>query len=249
MYPCLLFSKKRYVNRYWEEKFDKEKNIKYIADKGIDAKGIQLVRRDNCKYVKIISNPILKKIMYEKDIPGAENIARKMIKDLLNGKVSIDNLVITKSLKSVYPDFNINGRKITKPAHWFLSQKMKERDPNDYPKAGDRVPYIFIENKDRNALQSDRVEDPEYAKKNDIKPDVLYYLDKQIISPLETLFSVLVKDKNGEIFPVKYNNKGEMKITKECKQEIGRRLYHNAKRRKENQLKGQMEITSWFTKK
>ena len=235
MYPCLLFSKKRYVNLYWEQP-EKPKEI--------DAKGIQLVRRDNCPLVKKISIPILEKIMYDQDIEGAIKIARKNIKDLLDNKVPIKDLIISKSLKSRYNDTNKNGDKISKPAHWHLAQKMKKRDPMTAPKPGDRVPYIFIENKDKNALQADRLEDPEWAEKNKDKcsPDVLYYLDRQISSPLETLFSVLVKDKDGNPYPLKDGTK----ITKECKNEIARLLWANAKRRKENKLKGQAELSDWF---
>ncbi len=240
MYPCLLFSKKRYVNRYLEQ----DKNGK-IKDKGIDAKGIQIVRRDNCKLVKKISKPILDKIMYDKDIAGAENIARKFIKDLLNNKIPIDDLVITKSLRSHYADTNKSGGKLSKPAHWYLAQKMKERDPMTAPKPGSRVPYIFIENTDKNAQQKDRVEDPEWAKENKCKPDVIYYLEKQVASPLETLFSVLVRDKDGSLFD--YDSKG--KVSKDCKREIARRLWDNAKMRKENELRSQLQLDTWFKKK
>ena len=59
MYPFLLFSKKRYACLYYEVP---EK------PKGIDCKGIQVVRRDNCPLVKDICNPVLDKIMYDKDI-------------------------------------------------------------------------------------------------------------------------------------------------------------------------------------
>ena len=54
--------------------------------KGIDCKGIQVVRRDNCPLVKDICNPVLDKIMYDKDIPGAEKIAADGVKKLLEKK-------------------------------------------------------------------------------------------------------------------------------------------------------------------
>lgn len=236
MYPCLLFNKKRYVNRYYE----KTKNG--IVCSGIDAKGVEIVRRDNCKLVKKICNPVLEKIMYDKDIEGAMNVAREYIGDLLNNKVDMEDLIITKSLKSHYNDKNKNGLEISKPAHWHLAQKMKMRDPMTCPKPGDRVPYIFIETSGKNDQQKDKVEDPEYAKENNCKPDVIYYLERQIQSPLETLFSVLVRDKNNELFP--YTDKGG--ISKECKREIARLLWDNAKRKKENSKKGQLEIENWF---
>lgn len=240
MYPCMLFAKKRYVKRCMVQTWDGK-----IKDKGIDAKGIQLVRRDNCKLVKKVSTAVLNKIMFERDILGAEEIARKFVSDLLDNKFKMEDLMITKSLKAHYSDENKNGGKLSKPAHWHLAQKMKERDPMTAPAPGSRVPYIFIENGDKNAQQKDRVEDPEYAEKHKIKVDTLYYLDKQISSPLETLFSVLVKDSEGNLF--EYDSNG--KVSKECKKEIARRIWDNARLRKENRNKGQMEINSFFTKK
>ena len=70
--------------------------------KGIDCKGIQVVRRDNCPLVKDICNPVLDKIMYDKDIPGAEKIAADGVKKLLENKVPIEKLVLSKTLKKGY---------------------------------------------------------------------------------------------------------------------------------------------------
>lgn len=238
MLTVMLFSKKRYAMAYRE---------KPKSDTEIEAKGIQLVRRDNCPYVKKISNPILEKLLIDQDIKAAEMLTKKYIKDLLENKVDIYDLVISKSLKSKYIDVNKAGHKVDKPAHWYLAQKMKERDRMTAPKAGDRVPYVFIENSDKHAKQKDRVEDPIYVLANPTKckPDVLYYLEKQIASPLETLFSVIVKDpKTNEIFPLDKNNK----ISKECKKAIANLLWENAKRRKINQARGQLEISNWFKK-
>lgn len=234
MYPCLLFSKKRYVNLCWEN--PNEPN-------GIDAKGIQLVRRDNCPLVKSISKPILEKLMYERDVIGAEKIAREKVRKLLENKVPIDELIISKTLRSHYSDENKNGRKLEKPAHWHLVEKMKRRDPMTAPKPGDRVQYIFIENPDKNALQMDRVEDPEWVRAHpkECVPDVLYYLDRQIASPLATLFGLLYKDSNGNTFPDTPVGK------REALKEVEKRLWNNAKRRKLNQLNGQVEITNYFS--
>lgn len=245
MWPLFLYGKKRYSCLYYEQQKDKSFTCKK------DFKGIQIVRRDNCQLVKTVCNPIFDKLLYDMDLDGAKDIARNWIKKLLDNKVDIDELVLSKSLKSHYKDTNKAGNKLSKPAHWFLAEKMRKRDPMTAPKPGDRCQYIFIENPDKNALQQDRVEDPDYAKDHpdECKPDVLYYLEKQLASPLYTIFELLVKDRNGKLFPKKIKNDGKTETSKECKKEIERLLWKRAKIKKENKLKGNREISDFFSVK
>lgn len=239
-YPIALYSKKRYVYRCLERNWKRE-----IKDNGIVYKGLQMVRRDSCPYVKKVANPILHELMYNRDIEKAKNLAIESVKNLLEGKVNISDLVITKSLKASYKETNKAGNKLKQPAHWFLSKKIKARSPGNEPKPGSRVSFIFIENKDKTAQQSDRVEDPIYAEENKIKPDYLYYLDRQIASPLETIFSVLIKKENGELYTLDKNSK----LTKEYKRECANQLWGKLKMEFENKSKGQTQINQFFKKK
>ena len=62
-FPYLLISKKRYAGLYWSkpEKYDK-----------MDAKGIETVRRDNCRLVSTVIGTCLKKMLIDRDVIGAE---------------------------------------------------------------------------------------------------------------------------------------------------------------------------------
>jgi DNA polymerase elongation subunit (family B) len=240
-YPIALYAKKKYVYRG----FTKNRNGE-IQDDGIVAKGIQTVRRDNCKYVKTLCNPILDEMMYGRDIVKAKKMAMDSIIALLDRKVDIYNLVITKSLKSKYKTVNVAGRKLPEPAHSQLAKKMKKRDPGTAPKPGSRVPFVFIENLDKSALQCDRVEDPEWALNNPkaCKIDMLYYLDKQIISPLETIFQVVIFRPDGTLYPLTASNK----ISREYKNEIARQMWANVRTAYVNKMKGQLQISDFFKK-
>ena len=90
MWPFILFSKKRYACVIWTNKHKHD----YI-----DYKGIQVVRRDNCPYVKERSMEIFEKILLDRDIPKSIEMGREFSKNLLKGKVSIKDLIISKSLK------------------------------------------------------------------------------------------------------------------------------------------------------
>lgn len=62
-FPYLLINKKRYAGLYWTrpEKYDK-----------MDTKGIETVRRDNCLMVQTVIEKVLKMILIDRDVPGAQ---------------------------------------------------------------------------------------------------------------------------------------------------------------------------------
>jgi len=62
-FPYLLINKKRYAGLYWTkpEKYDK-----------MDTKGIETVRRDNCLLVQTVIEKVLRMILIERDVPGAQ---------------------------------------------------------------------------------------------------------------------------------------------------------------------------------
>lgn len=62
-FPYLLINKKRYAGLYWTkpEKWDK-----------MDTKGIETVRRDNCLLVQTVIEKVLRMILIDRDVPGAQ---------------------------------------------------------------------------------------------------------------------------------------------------------------------------------
>jgi DNA polymerase delta subunit 1 len=66
-FPYLLINKKRYAGLYWTktEKYDK-----------MDTKGIETVRRDNCRLVQVVIETVLNKILISQDVPGAERFVK-----------------------------------------------------------------------------------------------------------------------------------------------------------------------------
>ena len=136
----------------------------------------------------------------------------------------------------------IDYRPVINLPHVGLVKRMYKRDPMTAPQPGERVQYMFIENSDKNALQADRVENPIYAAKNPgvCKPDVLYYLERQLQSPLITLFELIVTDKNGKKFPDTPEGK------RAAEREVARRLWKEAKRKKINSLNGNQDIRNFF---
>ena len=153
----------------------------------IEAKGVELVRRDNCPYVKETLDSVLQKIFFDKDLVAGRIEAEKYIDSLLSGKVDISKLILSKNLRNEY-------KRPESIAHYQLVEKMKQRDPNSAPKPGDRVPFVYVCVDDPKALSWKRVEDPQYVIQNNIPVDYLYYLEHQLRVPLETIFDILLGD-------------------------------------------------------
>jgi len=131
-FPYLLMNKKRYAGLLWTrpEKYDK-----------LDAKGLETVRRDNCLLVRKLIETCLRKIIIERDVQGAINYAKNTISDLLQNKLDISMLVITKSLGKSADDADYSA----KQAHVELAMRMRKRDPGSAPNVGDRVAYVIIQ--------------------------------------------------------------------------------------------------------
>ena len=66
-FPYLLINKKRYAGLYWTkpEKYDK-----------MDTKGIETVRRDNCLLVQTVIEKVLRMILIDQDLPGAQEYVK-----------------------------------------------------------------------------------------------------------------------------------------------------------------------------
>lgn len=103
-----------------------------------------------------------------------------------------------------------------KKAHVRIAQRLRKIDPISHPRPPDRVPFVYIVNKNARALQCDRTEHPDYL--NNSKIDTLYYFEHQIKEPVLQLFTFVVKDPPAifaEIVEDKMNKMNKQKSIKE----------------------------------
>ena len=174
----ILLSKKRYVGILYEFNPNKGK-LKFM--------GLPLKRRDACDYLKDVYGGILTILMKEPDnIEKAIEFLNTSLKSLVEGKVSMEKLALTKSLRSDYK----NPAQI---AHKVLAERIGERDPGNKPKPGDRIKYVFVENKGGKKLLGERIETPQYILQNKLPLDYHYYITNQLMNPLQQLFSLAVE--------------------------------------------------------
>jgi hypothetical protein len=155
--------------------------------------GIALKRRDNAPIVKTIFGGAMKKLLNDKDIAGAAAFVQQSCMDLVEGKVSLGQLTITKSLRADYAD-------PTRIAHKALADRMAARDPGNAPAAGDRIGYIYIKpaaGQEASKLQGDRIEHPAYVREHGLKPDYQFYVEHQIQNPVAQMFGLLLEEMPG----------------------------------------------------
>jgi hypothetical protein len=182
--PMLMFSKKRYAGLMFENNAD-EYVHKYM--------GIALKRRDNAPIVKTIFGGAMKKLLLEKDVVGATVLVKKLCDELVAGKVSINQLTITKSLRADYAD-------PTRIAHKVLADRIAVRDPGNAPASGDRIGFVYIRPKPGQVdakLQGDRIETPGYVREKGLSADYKFYIEHQIQNPVSQMFGILLEDMPG----------------------------------------------------
>ena len=244
--PFALLSKKRYVGIKYE--FDPNKGKR-------NEMGIVLKRRDNAPIVKDVYGGVIDILMKEQNIEKAIEFLQSCLQNIIEEKYPMDKLIITKSLRSNYK----NPRQI---AHKVLADRMGKRDPGNKPNNGDRIPYVYIETKNKNGLQGDKIEHPEYIIKNNIRPNYSFYITNQIMKPVQQVFALVLekmdafkrKKKRFQMNIESLRNttedkdkeKLEEKITTMKHKEVKTLLFDKYLRETNNRQNNMKEITSFF---
>jgi len=182
--PMLMLSKKRYAGLMYEDNPD-EFVFKYM--------GIALKRRDNAPIVKTIFGTAMRTLLLEKDVAKATRGVQQACLDLVQGKVKLGQLTITKSLRADYAD-------ASRIAHKVLADRMAAREPGSAPASGDRIPYVYFQPPIGSAaskLQGDRIESPAWIKAHGLTPDYEFYLHHQLQNPICQMFGLLLDQMPG----------------------------------------------------
>jgi DNA polymerase delta subunit 1 len=196
--------------------------------------------------------------MKEQDIGKATEFLRSCLRNIVNEAYPIDKLVITKSLRSGYK----NPQQI---AHKVLADRMTARDPGNKPSSGDRIPFVYIHNPNKKALQGEKIETPTYIKEANLKIDYSHYITNQIMKPVQQVFALVLEkmwdmqNKKGKIAKFKREvqelkktiaeEKFEDKLEKLKNSEVKTLLFDEFLRETNNQKQGQRAITNAFQPK
>eukprot|EP00301_Raphidiophrys_heterophryoidea_P014617 c23049_g1_i1.p1 GENE.c23049_g1_i1~~c23049_g1_i1.p1 ORF type:complete len:1142 (+),score=357.53 c23049_g1_i1:43-3426(+) len=177
-FPYLLMNKKRYAGMLWTNADKPDK---------MDTKGIETVRRDNCPLVSNMIQTCLNKILIDRSLEDAKQYAKQVISDLLQNKIDLSMLVISKALTKNKDAYD------AKQAHVELAERMRKRDPGSAPGIGDRVAYVIIK-AGKGARGYEKSEDPIFVLEHNIPIDTEHYLEHQLKQPLLRIFEPIMED-------------------------------------------------------
>ena len=181
-YPFILFCRKRYVGMMYEDDPNGKPKRKTM--------GIALKRRDNAPIVKDIFGGALDSLLEERNIKVAEKLVKDMLVKLMKNEFPLDKFVITKQLRDDYK----NPDQI---AHRVLADRMEERDAGNAPQVGDRLAFIYVDNRKDKKKQGDKIEHVDYVREKGLKPDVEFYITNQVQNPVAQLFALAIEQLDG----------------------------------------------------
>lgn len=177
-WPFILLSKKRYVGNMYEQ------DDAHFKRKSM---GIAIKRRDSAAIVKKIYGGVLDIILNNYDVPASITFLKEQLNQLIEGRCPMEDLIITKSLRSDYK----NPKQI---AHKVLAERMGERDPGNRPQVNDRIPFVYVKQLGghKKMLQGERIEHPEFVVANKLPIDYEFYITNQVMRPVLQLYACII---------------------------------------------------------
>ena len=161
LHPLILYKKKRYAGLCIE---DPRKPPKLMA------KGLELVRKDACRVVKLAQTAVIEALLRARDVGLAKRLMLEALEAVLSVPIGgpFSGLKQSKSLRSTYKDE-------TAQVHCVVRDLMRRREAGSEPRVGDRVEYVVVASNASRVV--DKAEDVAHAERAGLPPDWLHYLE------------------------------------------------------------------------
>nr|XP_006811588.1 PREDICTED: DNA polymerase zeta catalytic subunit-like [Saccoglossus kowalevskii] len=181
--PCVLQTKKRYVGYSYETEDQKEPVF--------DAKGIETVRRDACQAVAKILERSLKLLFNTKDVSQVKKFVQHQFQKISEGRVGMQDLIFAKEYRGMAgyrPGACVPALEISK--------RLLSVDRCAEPRVGERVPYVIVYGSPGLPLIQLVRRPVEVLQDSNLRLNATYYISKQILPPLNRVFSMMGIDVN-----------------------------------------------------
>ena len=76
----------------------------------------------------------------------------------------------------------------------MLADRIAAREPGNKPTSGDRIPFAYIVQPNKKALQGEKIETPTFIRDNKLQLDYSFYISNQIMKPLLQLFGLVLEE-------------------------------------------------------
>jgi DNA polymerase delta subunit 1 len=179
-YPYLLFKKKR----YWGKKYENS-TVKYT----IESKGTDDVRRNSFLYTSNLLKQIRRDLIENASPEAAKATVHRELQQFMHGDLPFDQFILSKSLRDM-SDY----KEPEKQMHINVVQKMAKRNPGSEPLPGNRVPFVIVNTKSVKDKAFQKSEDPVFAQENGLRLDLLYYFEHYVKNPVLSVFELIDPD-------------------------------------------------------
>tara|TARA_Y100000310_G_scaffold137432_1_gene136283 strand:+ start:2621 stop:5023 length:2403 start_codon:yes stop_codon:yes gene_type:complete len=173
-----FYKRALFVSKRTTEAGAKKKYALISEDGSFKVRGFETVRRDWCRLARGLQSEVLIKILKDGNEKSALKVLKKVIENIQKRKIDKDDLIIKTQLK--------------KPINEYLSQgphvvAAKKMDKRGIPvSVGMVIEYFVGETSGKGKRVGDRV----FLLDEDVKYDIDYYLNNQILPAVENIFEV-----------------------------------------------------------
>ena len=152
----------------------------------LDAKGVEIVRRDGCQVASKILERCVKILFEFKDVSRVRDYFSKQCVKLSAGKLNIKDFVIAKEYRGRETYDNVRS-----VAACQVANKALLKDPLAEPLSGERVPYVIIYGSPNRPLYELVRSPEEFLQNPELKINYEYYVHKQILPPIDRIFRLM----------------------------------------------------------
>ncbi|PIA14409.1 DNA/RNA polymerase [Coemansia reversa NRRL 1564] len=178
--PCMLLTKKRYMG--WM--FSSADQVEPL----LDAKGMELVRRDGCFATQRILEGTIDTLFKTNDLSLIKTYIRDQFTEIMQGRVPVQEFIIAKETRM----HKYLGR--TLPAHAKVAADGMMHDPQVEPEYGERVAYLVVNGNSRSRLIDQVVPPKALLAQPHLRLNFQYYIDKQLVPALDRVLSLVGVD-------------------------------------------------------
>jgi DNA polymerase elongation subunit (family B) len=171
----ILLKKKRYAGLMYTDP-DAQPKVKLS--------GVEAVRRDFAIMVCNTQERVIDALLLDRDVNKAKKIIQDKLDDLVHDRIPFEEYMLSCQLKKTYKNPN--------QAQLILVNRIKARAPGSEPKSGDRIHYVVMQIKERDAPMYKKVEEANFAREQKLPLDRVHYLENQLERPLSVLMEAFL---------------------------------------------------------